>query len=51
MKLRMTEDELLNRWRLRRAIEPLRSNVTIEMILPDDGTVRPDDRYRAEMRD
>lgn len=47
----MTEDELLSRWRLRRAIEPQRSDVTIELILPDDGTVKPDDRYRAEMRD
>lgn len=32
MKLRLSTDEMLSQWRMRRALEPLRSDCTIERI-------------------
>lgn len=51
MKLKLTEEELLGRWRVLRAIDPLRSDVEIELTGPDDGTVAADALYRSEMRE
>lgn len=47
MKLRLSTDEMLSQWRMRRALEPLRSDCTIERI---DG-IDLDSFLKMEMRD
>ncbi len=47
MKLRLSTDEMLSQWRMRRALEPLRSDCTIERI---DG-IDIDTFLKMEMRD
>ncbi len=47
MKLRLTTEEMLNQWRLRRALEPLRNDCTVERL---DGT-DTDELLRNEMHD
>jgi hypothetical protein len=47
MKLRLSTDEMLSQWRMRRALEPLRSDCTVERI---DG-IDLDSFLMMEMRD
>lgn len=47
MKLRLSTDEMLSQWRMRRALEPLRSDCTVERI---DG-IDLDSFLKMEMRD
>ncbi len=47
MKLRLNTEEMLNQWRLRRALEPLRNDCTVERL---DGT-DTDELLRNEMHD